>query len=158
MKVQNAIEQAYKNGYARGYEDRKRDACPKGSSPTQKIKTGFARIIVDMIADKPYFSILYLEPKDGTYHIGYSSYELQNVIAWRSEYFEIGEEEITFPYPVKHGQWAHLGGDEWCCTECGNVITTEGSWEKPTKKYCNECGAKMDSALRRNERKKNADT
>lgn len=45
--------------------------------------------------------------------------------------------------PVRHGEWVHLGGDEWCCTECGNVITTEGSWEKPTRKFCDECGAKM---------------
>lgn len=45
---------------------------------------------------------------------------------------------------VRHGEWSHLGGDEWCCTVCGEVIHTEGSWEKPTKKYCNECGAKMD--------------
>lgn len=40
-------------------------------------------------------------------------------------------------------KWAHLGGDEWCCTACGNVIHTEGSWEKPTKKFCDECGADM---------------
>ena len=52
--------------------------------------------------------------------------------------FEDGKKEA-----VKRGRWEHLGGDEWCCTECGNVITTEGSWEKPTKKYCNECGADM---------------
>lgn len=45
---------------------------------------------------------------------------------------------------VKHGKWVHLGGDEWCCSECGFVITTEGSWDKPTGKYCEECGAKMD--------------
>ena len=46
--------------------------------------------------------------------------------------------------PVVHGRWAHLGGDEWCCSACGFVITTEGSWDKPTKKYCEDCGAKMD--------------
>ena len=46
--------------------------------------------------------------------------------------------------PVVHGRWAHLGGDEWCCSVCGFVITTEGSWDKPTKKYCEGCGAKMD--------------
>jgi hypothetical protein len=45
---------------------------------------------------------------------------------------------------VKRGEWKHLGGDEWCCTNCGEVVTTEGSWEKPTKKYCSNCGAKMD--------------
>lgn len=37
--------------------------------------------------------------------------------------------------PVVYGQWVHLGGNEWCCSVCGFVITTEGSWDKPTKKY-----------------------
>lgn len=46
--------------------------------------------------------------------------------------------------PVVRTRWAHLGGDEWCCSACGFVITTEGSWDKPTKKYCEDCGAKMD--------------
>lgn len=36
--------------------------------------------------------------------------------------------------PVVHGRWAHLGGDEWYCSACGFVLTTEGSWDKPTKK------------------------
>lgn len=46
--------------------------------------------------------------------------------------------------PVVHGRWAHLGGDEWCCSACGFVVTTEGSWDTPTKKYCEDCGARMD--------------
>ena len=46
--------------------------------------------------------------------------------------------------PVIHARWAHLGGDEWCCSACGFVITTEGSWDKPAKKHCEDCGAKMD--------------
>lgn len=46
--------------------------------------------------------------------------------------------------PVVHGEWRHSGGDEWCCTNCGNAIHTEGSWERPEQKYCGECGAKMD--------------
>ena len=46
--------------------------------------------------------------------------------------------------PVVHTRWAHLGRDEWCCPVCGFVITTEGSWDKPTKKYCEDCVAKMD--------------
>ena len=48
--------------------------------------------------------------------------------------------------PVVHGEWSHLGGDEWCCSACGFVITTEGSWDKPTQKYCENCGAKMDES------------
>lgn len=46
--------------------------------------------------------------------------------------------------PVVYGQWVHLYGDEWCCSACGFVISTEGSWDKPAKKYCEDCGAKMD--------------
>ena len=46
--------------------------------------------------------------------------------------------------PVVHSRWAHFGGDEWGCPVCGFVITTEGSWYKPTKKYCENCGTKMD--------------
>lgn len=46
--------------------------------------------------------------------------------------------------PVVRTRWAHLGGDEWCCPVCGFVLTTEGSWDKPIKKYCEDCGAKMD--------------
>lgn len=46
--------------------------------------------------------------------------------------------------PVAYGEWRHSGGDEWCCTNCGNVIHTEGSWERPEQKYCEECGAKMN--------------
>lgn len=46
--------------------------------------------------------------------------------------------------PVVYGRWTHLGGDEWFCSACGFVISTEGSWDKPTKKYCEDCGAKME--------------
>lgn len=53
-------------------------------------------------------------------------------------------EELVEYAPVVHGRWTHLGGDEWCCPVCGLVVTTEGSWDKPAKKYCEDCGAKMD--------------
>ena len=46
--------------------------------------------------------------------------------------------------PVVCAKWAHIGGDEFCCTNCGSVISTEGSWEKPTQKHCGECGARMN--------------
>ena len=45
-----------------------------------------------------------------------------------------------------HGDWKHIGGDEWCCEFCGHVITTEGSWEHPLdvgKCFCENCGADM---------------
>lgn len=66
----------------------------------------------------------------------------------RERVFEAKEAVHRLPVadvaPVVHGRWAHLGGDEWCCSACGFVITTEGSWDKPTKKHCEDCGARMD--------------
>ena len=44
------------------------------------------------------------------------------------------------------GEWKHIGGDEWVCSECGHVITTEGSWENPLSigaYRCENCGAEM---------------
>lgn len=53
--------------------------------------------------------------------------------------------------PVKNGKWVHLGGGEWCCSCCGFVIGTDGSWEHPMGEtrcndYCCKCGAKMEGA------------
>lgn len=59
---------------------------------TTKIKTHFAKIIVTGSAEKPYYEILYFDPADKIYHIGYSSYCLEYVFKWLSEWFEIIDE------------------------------------------------------------------
>lgn len=51
--------------------------------------------------------------------------------------------------PERHGEWIHLGGDEWGCSCCGFVISTESSRKHPMSEglcndYCSHCGAKMD--------------
>lgn len=58
--------------------------------------------------------------------------------------FEILSAPTIEAEPMRHGKWLHIGGDEWACSACGFVISTDGSWDHPTKKYCEECGAKMD--------------
>ena len=47
-----------------------------GGTADEKIKTHFARIIVTGKTDKPYYEIMYYDPKDKMFHIGYSSYDL----------------------------------------------------------------------------------
>lgn len=43
---------------------------------------------------------------------------------------------------VRHGRWIQktdsIRFTHWVCSECGNVEDVKG------KKYCSECGAKMD--------------
>ena len=59
--------------------------------PTEepKIKTHFAKIIVEGTAQKPYYSILYYDPTKDEYINGYGSYYIENVFKWLAEEFEI---------------------------------------------------------------------
>ena len=54
----------------------------------KKNKVTSAEIVVNGAADKPYFEIKYYAT-DGKCHIGYSSYDLNNVFGWLKECFEI---------------------------------------------------------------------
>ena len=61
------------------------DACTNKN----KIKTSFAKIFVCGSAEKPYYNILYFDPVDKTWHVGYGSFYLSCVFKWLSEEFEI---------------------------------------------------------------------
>jgi hypothetical protein len=90
----------------------------------QKIKTHFARIIVDGTAEKLYYSILYFDPTDREYHIGFSSYYLEYVFQWLSEEFEIVG-DAYFNDPVVHcndcihRQYIDFGDDIGAIGGCG---------------------------------------
>ena len=56
-----------------------------------KTKTHFAKIVVGGTAEKPYYNIMYYDPAEGEYHIGYGSYRLDFVFKWLSEEFEVVE-------------------------------------------------------------------
>ena len=53
-----------------------------------KTKVTNTEIVVHGTADKPYFELKYTT-MDGEIHIGYSSYDLNNVFRWKEECFEI---------------------------------------------------------------------
>lgn len=55
----------------------------------EKIKVDFLEIIVTGKKEKPYFNIMYKEVGKKDYSIGYSSYDLDYVFAWRNECFEM---------------------------------------------------------------------
>ena len=56
---------------------------------TTKIKTHYARIVVDGTAERPYYSIVWFDPVKKEYYLGYSSYNIGNVFNWLAECFEI---------------------------------------------------------------------
>lgn len=55
----------------------------------ERMKVSHLDIIVTMIDKKPYYEIKYKEIGSNHYSVGYSSYKLENVLAWRDECFEI---------------------------------------------------------------------
>lgn len=95
---------------------------------TEKIKTHFAKIIVEGTAEKPYYSILYYDPTKKEYYNGYGSYFIGNVFGWLLEYFEI----------VNVGHWITKNG----CTFCSECMTC-GS---PQWKVCPVCETRMEGA------------
>lgn len=62
---------------------------------TDKIKTHYARIVVDGTAEKPYYSIEWYDHTKNEYFLGYSSYYIGYVFKWLEECFEIVEAPKT---------------------------------------------------------------
>ena len=88
----------------------------------EKIKTPFAKIIVEGTVEKPYYSILWLDKENKEYNVGYSSYCLDYVFKWMEVVFEIvaADEPLTAEgAPVvrcrdcKHA-WIHPCGYVYC--------------------------------------------
>ena len=61
----------------------------------EKIKVESLDIIVTMIDGKPYYEIKYKEVGKRHYNIGYSSYNLDFVLEWREQYFEVIENKAA---------------------------------------------------------------
>ena len=46
-----------------------------------------------MIDNKPYYEIKYKKVDEYYYHVGYSSFNIDNVLKWRDECFELVESD-----------------------------------------------------------------
>ena len=123
------------------------------SQKAKKIKTPFAKMIVEGNQEKPYFSILYFDPIDKDFYVGYSSYCLDYVSNWLNEEFEIVEDEnfiIAALRPVSReqvekvwrGEWNNINpavlkpGVSWVC-RCAKC----GCPQDYKHNFCPNCGA-----------------
>ena len=84
------------------------DACNK----KDKIKTNFAKIFVSGSDEKPYYNILYFDPVDKNYHVGFGSFYLPYVFKWLSEEFEIEDGLTVDAVPVVR------------CKDCEYLVNT----------------------------------
>lgn len=95
-----------------------------------KIKTSEIMIIVGGLADEPCYSIRYYDLSDNEWHVGFSSYFLSNVMAWKNQYFEIVE-------PVEHVESAKSTG----------TSKVKEFWQKVKQKYESKGGQYIDRVL-----------
>jgi hypothetical protein len=94
-----------------------------------KVKTNFAKIFVCGSAEKPYYNILYFDPTDKKYHVGFGSFCLANVFKWLSEEFEIEDAPTVDVVSVvrckdcKHGElYERNDGETGVYCNCSNSI------------------------------------
>lgn len=125
-----------------------------------KIKTSFAKIFVSGTPDRPDFNILYFDPVDQDYHVGFGSYCLEYVFKRLSDEFEIEDAPAADVAPVVHGLWMPIRESEmtgwdpavagrdpiggYICSVCKEEAVYDCNDEFVLSKYCPNCGAKMD--------------
>lgn len=88
-----------------------------------KNKVTSLEIIVRMIDSKPYYEIKYKKVDEDYYQVGYSSYNLNNVLKWRDECFELVNVKTTNSDRIRNMSDEELA--EWISTK-----DTCGQWEK----------------------------
>lgn len=123
------------------------DVCARKN----KIKTNFAKIFVSGSAEKPYYNILYFDPLDKNYHVGFGSFCLSYVFKWLSEEFEIEDAQTVDAAQVVRCSGKERATEEaettqiidGCCTACGALMDC---CEAEEYEFCPMCGRKFRRA------------
>lgn len=69
--------------------------CDSRKENANMVKVNSLEIIVRMIDNKPYYEIKYKKVGEDYYHVGYSSFNIDNVLKWRDECFELVDVKAT---------------------------------------------------------------
>lgn len=102
---------------------------PKG----ERIKVSDLEIIVTMIDKDPYYEIKYKKIGENHYNVGYSSYKLENVLAWRDECFEIMTSPKTNADRIRSMTDEELAGFL-------KEVKEDYQWANPDYPDCEDCG------------------
>lgn len=116
----------------------------------EKIKVTSLEIIVTGTKDKPYFEIKYKEVGKEDYNIGYSSYDLNNVFAWKDECFEIvnelAEEYKSWVMIDEQYCWQTCGATEHC-KECRRFGNGDIDYYESIGEYINTSTKNIDCSI-----------
>ena len=103
----------------------------------EKIKVTSLEIIVTGTKDKPYFEIKYKVVGKEDYNIGYSSYDLNNVLNWKEDCFEIVN-QLAEEYNNDFCEWKGIHMLGLYNSSCQQKSIVNPSWT-----YCPYCGKKI---------------
>nr|DAM82855.1 MAG TPA: hypothetical protein [Caudoviricetes sp.] len=84
-----------RNGNARNNEPCCRCDSKVSENDDTKNKVTSLEIIVRVIDNNPYYEIKYKKVGEDYYHVGYSSFNIDNVLKWRDECFELVDAKAT---------------------------------------------------------------
>ncbi len=97
------------------------------SAENKRIKVSCLDVIVTTTGKAPYYEIKYKEIGEDVYRVGYGSYKLDNVLAWRDECFELVRDTRTNADRIRSMSDEELA--EWFDTVTKDVL--DGStWNK----------------------------
>lgn len=110
-----------------------------------KNKVTSLEIIVRMINNKPYYEIKYKKVGEYYSHVGYSSFNIDNVLKWRDECFEIVDVKVTNADRIRNMSDEELASvlfsgciDSMDLEECPYASESELDNDK-IRKICKKC-------------------
>lgn len=98
-----------------------------------KNKVTSLEIIVRMIDNKPYYEIKYKKVGEDYYHVGYSSFNIDNVLKWRDECFELVDMKMTNADRIRSMTDEELAG-------LLKEVKEDYQWANPDYPDCEDCG------------------
>ena len=87
-----------------------------------------------MADNKPYYEIKYKKVGEDYYHVGYSSFNIYNVLKWRDECFELVDVKHTNADRIRNMSDEELAS--WYVIKCEIMMGTK--CQKPFK-TCKDC-------------------
>lgn len=114
-----------------------------------KNKVTFLEIIVRMIDNKPYYEIKYKKVGEDYYHVGYSSFNIDNVLKWRDECFELVDAKVTNADRIRNMSDEELAEfihkmEATCLVDFMGYADKDCEQDKIS---CNDCQAKAPTLL-----------
>ncbi len=100
-------------------------------------------LVFRMIGEKPYYEIKYKKVGENFYHVGYSSYNVKNVLIWKKAYFELVETKPTNADRIRNMTDEELADTIFeSCTEymrLDECRCPDNSSINEQKKVCRKC-------------------